>query len=389
MQAGRPVDVRNLRFWPKGERVFMTFAPQKTGDWPPIRAERLVLDKRTNKTLPDTGFVFTGSYMADSPGNPGAKAYAADVLGPNAVATSYNEANSVFDVPRIANQSDVYDDQIVNPAHFLPTGGLARVILEPEYKGGKKRVEDLVLEARPLGEEPAQREPLRALNPDTPPAAPGETLAALPGDVAPFRSNEINTLQYVLTSADGVVLTDRTDLNAVVRRFATLAENGHDAFVSLRFAGALPLRVVRQLAFLFSTMDSESGIRIEPPAEGQLYYKAFMPNERFRERAGRWAQPWELRLAAGPTGVSGTLHQIREKEGQGGRPDLDVIPHDVPGPDALRKALDQHGPGLPVILVFAPSGLRYGALVKFIQPALRTHGTIHVFLEDAPTAAPL
>ena len=121
---------------------------------------------------------------------------------------------------------------------------------------------------------------------------------------------------------------------------------------------------------------------MEPPATGRLYYMAFLPNEKFRDRDSRLAQPWELHFARADGRSRATLTQIEEvwKEDKI-RPEL--RPHHVPvaSPEVLRKEIDARGPGLPVILVFAPPDLAYEELLRFVSPMLSTHGAIHVFQE--------
>ena len=36
----------------------------------------------------------------------------------------------------------------------------------------------------------------------------------------------------------------------------------------------------------------------------------------------------------------------------------------------------------PVIMVFAPASLKYGQLMKFLELALPTHKTIHVYVDE-------
>ena len=45
----------------------------------------------------------------------------------------------------------------------------------------------------------------------------------------------------------------------------------------------------------------------------------------------------------------------------------------------LRTLIDEHGPGLPVILVFAEPAVTHGELMRMLSPVMSTHGTVHVF----------
>jgi hypothetical protein len=348
MQPGRPVAAEALQFHPKGERVAVTFArPGK----PPIRAERLVVSSRTHGPLPCTGLVFTGSRLTDPPDGKGPRVYAADVSDPFSIASNYNEPGTVLDVPRQAPQGDVYRLQTPNPDFLFAKGDLIEVELRPELTNGAKRIADLSLNA-----------------------------AALPGTAG-------TNLQEVAFRLEGDAgrLTVTGGLNAVLAAFVSLNQQARDPFVSLRFDAGLPLGTLHDLCGLLATIDNEQGIRIEPPPEGQLYYKAFIPDETYRDREQRIAQPWELHLQSGIAGPTGTLIQIEQvwREDRV-RPDLKMSRVSVAGPTDLRRELDARGPGLRVILAYAPPRMPFGQLMAFIKPALTTHPTVHVLLDESP-----
>lgn len=334
MQAGRPVNGDKLQFQPKGERVLMTFARHDTKDRAgPVRVEKMILDKQNNKSMRETGLVFTGSIMIDSVENPGTKVYAADIYGPKSIASNYNERKSVLDVPRQAPQSAVYNSQLVDPDFALPANCLLQVVIEPEYKDGKKRVMDIFLD-----------------------------------------------MNVKLDNMVFHMLGETFELNGVLEKFTSLLEKGHDPFVTLRFDDKLTLKTVREFCAVLSAMETEEGIRVEPPLAGHLYYKAFLPDEEFRNRAGRTAQPWELRLSVKAAGIAGILTQIEQVWTDDKiQPDLKITDYEVAGPKELRDKLDKIGPGLPVIIVYAPPAVTHGQLIRFLAPVLPTHGTIHVF----------
>ncbi|GAI08008.1 unnamed protein product, partial [marine sediment metagenome] len=178
------------------------------------------------------------------------------------------------------------------------------------------------------------------------------------------------------------IMGEKLKLNEMLEKFAKMTETGHDPFVTLRFGDDLTLKAVHDLCVILSSIETEKGIRIEPPLPGHLYYKAFMPDESFRQREERISQPWELHLSVENSKITGVLTQIEQiwKDGKVW-PDLKVKDYPVADPEALRKELDNRGPGLPVVLVFAQSGVTYGQLTTFIKPVLSTHPTIHVFAD--------
>lgn len=339
MTPGRGVDYEAFCFWPKGERVTVRCSGTDT-NWTPrnIRMEAMVLDRRTDAPLPETGFVFIGSARIEMPDRPGTLWYAADVAEPHAIAASYNEPACVLDAPRQAPQGDVYGKLTVNPKYAIPEGALLEVSLEPERRDGTKRVMDLAARAVP-GPDAALR-------------------ICLGTNAAPM------ALEYALNE------------------LATIMKRGKDLFVTLEWADKLPIGAIARACSAFSELESDDGLRIEPPARGQLYYKAFLPREDFRDRTKRLAQPWELHLSGGEEDADRRLIRI-EEVWKDNLPDPELREHvySLREPAEIRAVLDEHGPGLPVILVFAHPTLLYERLMEFVGPALPTHRTVYIFTE--------
>lgn len=374
MAPGKPFRPAKLRFWSKGERVVASVAaPHDSGDRVVLtRLERLVIDRNTGAPLPEAGFVFAGSFMVQRPGGKAGRAYAADVLDPKSLASIYNDRTAVLDVPRHARQRAVYGSQIVGPKYDFAKHELVKIILEPEYKDGRRRVVDLVLEVR--------RSAVKA---------PAESGTA-------DRTEPAATLQYLLTDSAGKAMTEKPQLSAVLGIFGTLIRQGHDPYVSVRFDAALRLTEVRQVCRFIGAIDSESGIRVEPPVPGQLYYAALLPDMELLERESRIIDPWELHLLRGrekaKEKITGTL-TLHESVFIGGNSKPKTTTFDVETPDALRRQLDADAarrkaagrrPGPPILLVFADAHHTYGQLVDFLGPALTTHNFIHVFLKSEP-----
>ena len=126
-------------------------------------------------------------------------------------------------------------------------------------------------------------------------------------------------------------------------------------------------------------------MRIMPPPAGHLYYRAFVPDEQYRDRSRRMAQPWELTLRLVGGSVTGTLTRLEQvwKESQVW-PDLKVADFGVATPQELRPKMDKEGPGIPVMLVFADDAMSYGQLMTFLSPVMSDHPTIHVYLNPKP-----
>jgi len=370
MRPGQPFSPARLRFWSKGERVRMTVGPIEADELIPF--ECLVTDKNTGEPLPADGFVFTGSLMVTKPGERSQRVYAADFLQPQSIASIFNDPIAVLDVPRRARLSEVYGKQVVGLEYDFNRNELLSIVIEPEHKDGRRRVRELSLD-------------IRSSSPATIPQEPVSRQAATVG-------NPLANFEFLLTDAAGKSISDNRDLVAVLGVFDTLTKNGHDPYVSVRFDRAMPLTDVRKLCRIIGAIDSESGIRVEPPAAGQLYYRALLPSAEWKDRENRILQPWELRLVQAGDKISGTLTLVESSlSDDGSEPKVKVTKFDVDSAEAIRKRLDADAkrrreagrdPRPPILLVFADGDLTYGRLLDFLSRALATHNTIHVFLES-------
>ncbi len=361
---GKPFSPNELRFWPRGERILLSVAPEKKrkGNEKPVRLERLVVDRETNKPLPETGFVFVGSKKVGSPDGKSGLVYAADAYEPKSIASLFNDPTAVLDVPRQVSQGEVYGQQLVSSEFDFAKNELVTITIEPEYRDGRQRVKDLTLQIRHRPITPANKNP------------PGANL------------------EFILTDANGRQMTESPDLAAAFGVFSAMTRRGQDPFVSILFDEALTLAEVKKVCRILAMIDRAAGIRIEPPARGQLYYRAFLPDGELLERKERIFQPFELVLSKEGKGLSGTLVQ-HEQTWTDDRPDPDlkITRRKIPTPNSLRKELDADArsrakatrrPSPRILLVFVNEQLQYGDLVRFLQPALTTHNIIHVFEKD-------
>jgi hypothetical protein len=359
LPAGQAYDPALPRLWPKGERVFLHWLPATNfgvfSSGPGLPLEALIADRRTNATPVSAGLVFTGSRRIPDPDRPDATLYEADSREPNSIASTYNDPGTVLDIPRRATQTEEYGEISVSTNFLAWTNRLVTVLITPENPAKTRRVLETTLRVEP---------------------AP--TNAA--GSAAPL-------LHWLDDKAQP--LSPSSDLRGLVQAVGREVAAGRDPFATILFSPALPLHTVREVCVVIISMESEQGLRVEPPAAGQLYYKAFLPREEFRDRAARMAQPWELRLTRAQGAVTGVLTRIEEvwvKDVVA--PTLSVSDHPAPTPAILRGLLEHLRPGLPVVLVFADADLTYGELTAFLQPVRKTHPTIHVYLVEAAGGAP-
>jgi len=164
-EPGETFDPGSLRFWAKGEPFILSLART---NGPPFRLETLLRDRRTGKTLPEEGFLFTGSRMVPALNDPRKKVYAADEYQPKSIVSLFNSTFSVLEVPYSAPKEVIYQNTTVNPEHELPEGALLTLVTEPANQDGSKRVKDLVLQVQtgkiPVGKPLTGIERLTSLN---------------------------------------------------------------------------------------------------------------------------------------------------------------------------------------------------------------------------------
>lgn len=322
LPLGHAVDPEGYRFWPKGERVVMTFHWEEEVDGQAqarqARAEDLLYRNDLRQTLPRTGLCVTGRFVArDEEGTPTLKRSTFEDL-----ASCINYRWNTFDVPYLANQGALYGKIVPNPELRLPLRQNVRIRLEPELPDGKTRV----------------REP--ALGVDL--AAGGE---------------DLEDLRFSLTIGDQRVLQGATFeafLAEVQRRY----QSRQDLFVRLRPTARVPIAPLAEFCAMLDQVAERNILRPEP-ADNELYYQAFLPSPQWRDRQERLSQPVEVHLPAKP-GDALRYTVIHEHFGETGVT-LEPKHHQAAGLAALAAALP--GPeALPTdtVFLYAPPGLPYG-----------------------------
>ena len=349
LTAGRGVDASRLQFWPKGDRVKVVFHYTDTGSTAPamrhIPVERLIHDTRTSKTLPETGFTFTGSQWEPGLDPATGKVYAADAFSPGAIVSIYNESSTVLDVPKRVSQNEVYTFQTPNPDYLLPSNQLIEITLEPFFKDNKPHHLDLSLRVAPATDNPTNTDLLYSLH--------------------SFQNGVINTNQTV------------NGLLAALERLGV-----QEVFVTVRPDGSTPLASLQKMAGLLYSLDNENGIRIEAPPPGEPYFKAFLPNERHRKREDRPAQAAELHLSEVSGIATGVLVWVdSEWKGDDSSPVFRETRITAATPEVLSSAIAAKEEVPSVMLVFAPATLRYGVLRDFLAPILKKKMILYVFKE--------
>jgi len=350
LKPGSPHNPVLPRLWSDGDRVNL-MVQSKDGDAFPI--ERMILDNETETTLPEEGFVFAGSIMVPPQAGQSQPHYAADVYDPRSVASVYNEPAAVLDVPRAAGKGEVYGNQVVNPEYTAQGGELVTIVMTPADPDGQPPVRELVLSL--------------------------DSVTAS------------NKVACRLLEAEGRVLHTETTLSAMLERLVVLSKEGATVSVDLSFADTMPVLYVGKTCILMTLMETMGMVRIKPPADGALYYRAFVPDKQWARPEGRPTQPWELHLARKEAKLTGelVLHEAVWTDGST-TPTFTRKARAVAVPGDLRAAMDRDAkerqaagrrPLPAVLLVFADPGLTYSEVVSFVTPTLSTHSTVYVFVE--------
>lgn len=352
LNPGQGVDASALRFWPRGDRVKITFHYSEFSVSNPVPrqvpAERLILDTRSSKTLPESGFTFTGSEWLPALDPATGTVFAADAFSPGAIVSVYNDSSTVLDIPRRASQGEVYTYQVPNPALMLPANQLIEVTFEPYYRDALPHALDLSLRLAPT-----------------------------------TVSTTLTETAFTLLDSQKAVLNTNTSVNGFLAALEHLAGKDRELHVTLLPDETLPLAALQKAAQQVATLDCEQGIRIAPPPAGHPYYRAFLPDERFRLREKRMAEASEmhLRTASGMTTGEVVWIAMEWKEGSD-TPIFHETRVPVASPAALATALAAR-PELPrVMLVFAPGTTPYGAIRGYLEPLLKQNMILYVFAEN-------
>jgi hypothetical protein len=138
--------------------------------------------------------------------------------------------------------------------------------------------------------------------------------------------------RFTLLDSANKPIAGEIDLVHLLAEFGKLTEAGKDPFVTIDIAGNLTLQQMHEFFSLIQTLDRETGIRVEAPPPGQLYYRAFFPEPEWRDRTKRLGRPWELHTKVG--NANGSLlrhpHPPRRRHRQQRRQRRSQIHHQFP-----------------------------------------------------------
>jgi len=341
LARGGGVGSRSFRFWPCGERVVLTVRRLDVADAPERPLQTLIADADTaNPLIGEGGLVFTGGRWS---GTGAAGVCLTDTNMPSSVLSLYNEPSTIFDVPFQVGQSEGYGRLTLS--EVLPYGALLEIVVRPLLpKDGKPRVWPV-------------------------------TVTAAPQDA---------DVVLTFTGADSAVLK-KAALADALKWLREQTEQGREPFVTLDMDDALPLTKAVDVARVFAMLDGK-GIRLDGRTEKGLFPKAFLPQEKWRERKDRNPQPFELHVSKNDAGkISAKLVFIEEDwTVEGLDPKLTPKEYPFEKVDEFAGLIEKTGgPESKVIILFAfvPKNMTLGEFMPYVRSVSSRLPLVYVFGE--------
>ena len=173
-----------------------------------------------------------------------------------------------------------------------------------------------------------------------------------------------------------------SESNAVAR-IAALQETAKrlDVHVRLAFDASVTVARAATYAEAFASLDGK-GLKMNGQAEGQFFFRAFLPDPAWRERAGRIFQPFEVHIAA--DGARTFVFGEEDWSGEGIDPVLK--PKATPFKDwselpGLIAKTGEQGEKISVLFLFAPKSTPVADLTPILKATSTRINTFYVFGE--------
>lgn len=338
VKRGRCVDAERFQFVPYGER-FDFFTRRLDSDNPRERAFSSLVQESVpaDPLYPEEGFVFAGGEWKMKEGR---LVSVTSTVPPCSVVSLYNEF-SIFDMPRQAGQSAVYGRLSIKTK--LPYGALLEVV------------------ARPVSREST----LMPLD-----------ITVLPDDQSFALSTELR----------GKKINHGQAVKDTITWLRSQSDAGFDLFVTLKFDSELTLRQARDAAQLFEIL-SRGGIQLYGKGGNGVYYKAFLPQDEWRQREGRNPQPFEVHIARDQSGTIKKRLVFIEEDWSVEGLDPKLIPREYPFEkwseltSLVRKAGGEDNK-VGVLFFFAPEETRLCEFIPGINALSGRLPLVHVFSEQ-------
>lgn len=337
---GKNVDSRTMSFWPKGERILVDVAPFSETNTTYVPIQRFIIDMQTRAPLAVDYFIFCGS-PDDPEGKDGTRL--CDSLAPNSVLSSYNEPQTVLDMPMRCPQSDVYERFLLSPDSKLKPFGLYKLRFRPlKRNDGLRHVKDYVLTVK----------------------------------------NGDNGVVYDLNE---VGVSSTLAASNVIARMKGAVDGGFTPFVEIVFDDKISLATAIEQAQMLALLEGDKGIRVASPNADSVYYKGFMPSPTWRKVKDRPSQPWEIHFGLETNGVP-LISMTKILEDWTSTDSLEPIlsskTFTAKTPEAAAATIAENGAGLPVLLVFAPAKTPLSAIMPTVRLLRKTHPTVYFFTEE-------
>ncbi|MFO7936852.1 MAG: hypothetical protein R6V06_04510 [Kiritimatiellia bacterium] len=292
--------------------------------------------------LADDAFIFAGGNWETEDGKPVCKT---STVPPCSVISLYNES-SVFDIFRQADQNAVY----------------GRFAVKEEFPYG------VLLEfvARPVSNQPT----------------------ALPVAMNVVPENDGFAFQ---TQCDHLKVDKQQSARDTVQWLRSLSDEGKDIFATVRFDENLTASRAADAAALFEII-SERGVRLYGKGENSVYYKAFLPQESWREREGRNPQPFEVHVTRDNDGKLKKKLVFVEEDWDVPGIDPELNPQDYPF-DAwsdLKPLVEKVGGKdnkVNVLFFFVPGDLKLSEFMPGINSLSERLPLVHIFTENQSCSA--
>lgn len=334
---GRCIGGLRNQFWPVGNRLSVSFRQvgvSKAGEFQTMD-KLLSEDEPKEIFLPSAQIIYTG-------GRREGERFLADSVMPASVLSFYNACDTIFDLTGMYGQSQAYGR--IKVTKTLKQGDLL------EFRFTPVRMGDGSL-----------------------------SMKSLKVCVSAEGTNVLASLSVEGKSSGKVALDE------LVKLIRKEALSGHDLFLGVDFAENLTVRQAAGAAGLFALLDGK-GVKLDGCEAGKIFYQAFLPKEKWRERKDRNPQPFELHLTYGADGkLARKLVFIHEDwSGESLDPKLEIREFPFSAWEELPELITKVGGKenkVNVLFVFAPSGMEIGEFKRALELTCDRLPLVHIFAE--------
>lgn len=179
---------------------------------------------------------------------------------------------------------------------------------------------------------------------------------------------------------DVVARISATNAVETMKALQTTAKD-HEVHAALAFDGTVSVAQAAQVAGAFALLDGPS-LRMNGAADGQFFFRAFLPETSWRQREGRIFQPFEVHVAA--DGAKTFVFCEEDWSGEGIDPVLK--PKATPFKDwselpGLIAKTGEQGEKISVLFLFAPKSTPVADLTPILKATSTRINTFYVFGE--------